>query len=166
MIPSFPFAYKRSGGLVRKNPWVVFTNTYQTELESTNLCASEKIFHNKLGQRQASAWKQGGRRKKKEEEGRRSTMILKLPLVSRSNNQVLKLSLCYVSGIVSMSLHIIPCLGIVLFENPFTNYMETCGQKPLIFYWCLQFRLIQSMVWEGSGLVCAVSGAYIIIYKL
>ena len=29
------------------------------------------LFNNKLGKRQASAWKQGGRRKKKEEEGRR-----------------------------------------------------------------------------------------------
>ena len=48
----------------------------------------------------------------------------------RINNLVLKLfGLCYVSGIVSLSLYLSPCLDMVLLEFPFTSYIEKCGQE-------------------------------------
>ena len=50
----------------------------------------------------------------------------------RMNNLVSKLfDLCYDSGIVSLSLHLSPCLDMVLLEFPFTSYIEKCGQQPL-----------------------------------
>ena len=50
--------------------------------------------------------------------------------------------LCCVSEIASLSLHLSPCLDMVLLEFPFTSCTEKCGQQPL---YVLQMLKVQAL---------------------
>ena len=50
--------------------------------------------------------------------------------------------LCYDPRIVRLSLHLNPCLGMVLLEFPFTSHIEKCGQQPL---YVLQMLKVQAL---------------------
>jgi hypothetical protein len=61
----------------------------------------------------------------------------------RMNNLVPKLfGLCYDSGIVSLSLHLSPCLDMVLLEFLLPATLKNVANSLSMFYRCLRFRLL------------------------
>ena len=71
------------------------------------------------------------------------------------------LSLCYVSGIVSLSLHLSPCLDMVHLEFPFTSCIEKCGQQPLCVLQMLKVQALnRQQIFSFEIVVGMQFGAY------
>ena len=63
------------------------------------------------------------------------------------------LSLCYVSGIVSLSLQLSPCLDMLHLEFPFTSCIEKCGQQPLCVLQMLKVQALNRQKTLFSNLI-------------